>query len=74
VLAAAAADPPAALGRGGDALTDATTASEAAARDHDDGSRWLATAAAARAERSFREPLAASALEVMADLEVRAGI
>jgi hypothetical protein len=35
-----------------------------AAEADDDGSRWLATAAAARAERAFREPLAAAALEV----------
>jgi hypothetical protein len=39
------------------------------AGEADDGSTWLAKAAAARAARTFREPLAAAALEVIADLE-----
>ena len=52
--------------------TSAAATAAAATEDRTDdvdGSIWLERSTAARAERAFREPLAAAALEVIADLE-----
>ena len=53
-----------------DSVNYGTTSNNIAAVDPtDDGSAWLARAAANRAGRAFREPLAAAAIDALGDME-----